>query len=737
MFRIRDVRGWTTLVSALLIFGSSLLIFGSSAPVTQDEAEGSQERRRAPQQGSPVVLTEGGEARVRVLLQTQAPPITEFAARELIRLVEASSGVVLPLERVGPGTPLSQSTLPAVWVGRHPRLAARGLDPDTLPPEAFWLERHGADLVVAGNEGTRGWEGSELGPPLSPETALLLHHDYFGTLFGVYALLREAAQVTWLWPGEGGEVVPRRGRLEVMPREGVESPVLRFRTPGRARTYRWSVLGEAPPPRMASLGFSPEVRALYGDALELFLKRHGVGGEARRPSPGHRFQDWRERFGGSRSHWFLGPGEQGWASGMCLPAPGLMETLVAEGSDWRGVLDVSEVDGPVAGTGPGCDAWDGVHSTPRHPPEVASYYGPPWLSQRYATFWERIAARTPPSVTVSTFLYMNYLPAPPDPPVLGSRVYGEFVPFAGGDADFFPMSQATRAWLVEQWEGWASTGMRLGYRPNHLHDGYSLPWMAPSQFAQLFPALAERGMEGAYFDSLTGQWATQGPWLYLQLRLLWEPFQDPQGVMEDFYAAFGPAAAQVEAYFWFWEKFTEGSRERVAEVDFGGNRWDRFQVAAHQVMPREVLLQGGAFLALAEAAVEAAAAASAAPAGAMGLTGGTPVPDEILQARARVFFLRLGWIHALLTVELSREMAVDDGDPGLARACLERFRADTEKWFVADFDTLADKETRHWSFTSGLEGPTFPSVPPDPHHWWGASESTDRSWLQPCLELLH
>ncbi|MEX2528478.1 MAG: hypothetical protein WEA09_12645 [Gemmatimonadota bacterium] len=721
------------------LIASTLLVGGPSAPVQAGDTV-------ASQAGSPMVLMEEGEPRVRVLLQTQAPPITEFAARELIRLVEKSSGVVLPLERLGPRSSPSPSPLPGIWVGRHPQMAARGLDPDTLPPEAFWLKRQGGDLVVAGNEGTRGWEGPEVGPSLFPKTALLLHHDYFGTLFGVYALLRESAGVTWLWPGEGGEVVPRRGRLQVTPREGVESPVLRFRMLGRARTYRWSVLGEAPPPRMRPLGFSPEARVSYGEALELFLKRHGVGGEARRPSPGHRFQDWRERFGGSRSHWFLHPGEQGWAAGMCLPAPGLVEALVAEGPDWRGVLDVSEVDGPVAGTGPGCQEWDGGHVAPLHPPEVAAYYGPPWLSQRYATFWARVAARTPPSVTVSTFLYMNYLPAPPDPPALGSRVYGEFVPFAGGDADFFPMSHATLGWLLEQWEGWAATGMRLGYRPNHLHDGYSLPWIAPRQFAQLFPVLVERGMEGAYFDSLTGQWGTQGPWLYLQLRLLQEPFQDAEGVLEEFYSAFGPAARQVEAYFYFWERFTEGSRERVAEVDFGGNRWDRFQVAAHQVIPRDVLLQGGAFLTLAEAAVEAEAGAAArtAAAGTVGRAAGTTVPmgdapvlHEILQARSRLFFLRLGWIHALLTVELSREMAVAGGDPGLAMACLKRFRADTEALFVADFDTLADKETRHWSFTSGREGPTFPSVPPSPHHWWGGSHSTDRSWLQPCLELLH
>ena len=59
----------------------------------------------------------------------------------------------------------------------------------------------------------------------------------------------------------------------------------------------------------------------------------------------------------------------------------------------------------------------------------------------------------------------------------------------------------------------------MAYRPNYLHDGYVMPHFETKQEGEFFKFAYDHGMEGARFDSLTGQWAAQLPRLYMHLRL--------------------------------------------------------------------------------------------------------------------------------------------------------------------------------------------------------------------------
>ena len=62
------------------------------------------------------------------------------------------------------------------------------------------------------------------------------------------------------------------------------------------------------------------------------------------------------------------------------------------------------------------------------------------------------------------------------------------------------MPVAAFEWMKEQWLGWKKTGMRMGYRPNYLLDGYLLPHFETRQSGAFFKFAYENGMEGTDFD---------------------------------------------------------------------------------------------------------------------------------------------------------------------------------------------------------------------------------------------
>ena len=73
--------------------------------------------------------------------------------------------------------------------------------------------------------------------------------------------------------------------------------------------------------------------------------------------------------------------------------------------------------------------------------------------------------------------------------------------------------------MKQQWDGWRNTGARMFLRTNHLLDGYCMPFVFAHQFADEFQHAMRNGMVATDFDSLTGQWAAQGPNLYTAARL--------------------------------------------------------------------------------------------------------------------------------------------------------------------------------------------------------------------------
>jgi hypothetical protein len=319
--------------------------------------------------------------------------------------------------------------------------------------------------------------------------------------------------------------------------------------------------------------------------------------------------------------------------------------------------------------------------------------GSRFVSDRYAHFWlavQQRAAQVNPNATVIGYVYFNYFQAPTSGVKLNPHILLGFCPSGGS----FPRSAAEHEWMKRQWTGWHDTGAQLFLRSNYLLDGYVMPFIFVHQFADEFQHEAREGMVGTDLDSLTGQWATQGPNLYVASRLHVRPETSVDALLAEYYAAFGPAARPVKAYFDYWEDYTTRNREHLGQVmeDMQASRWRTWAKAAHAVYPAQCFPPAEAILA------EAARAASSDP-----------------EAAARVKFLQLGLQHAKLCAQAAARLSLANGEKPSADASamlaeLLKFRRANEQSGIGNYNHAAWVEDLSWKL--GNETRQAPEIYP-------------------------
>jgi len=420
------------------------------------------------------------------------------------------------------------------------------------------------------------------------------------------------------------------------------------------------------------------------------LRRHRMGGMDAKPPTGHTFSGWWQRYGQEHPEWFAErrDGSRGHPDKdyvhvpMCVSNEELQDFIV-EQWDGESVLRLGPVDRPGRCNCANCRAWDGPQ------PET-----PPWFarrvyetdhraqdhfagatSDRYARFWlavqQKAAARNPHALVSGSFIYENEFPAPVTGIQLNKNIYAEFVQWQDPHLRWFPMPGEAYEWIKAQWLGWRRTGLRMGYRPNYLHDGYVMPHFETRQSGAFFKFAYEHGMEGARFDSLTGQWAAQGLRLYLHLRLMAKPDLTLDAIREEYFSAFGPAAGTMERYFDYWEDYACANTLRFIELYWDvGWRYSNYVRRAHVAFPKECFAPAAELLEEALAETE----------------------DSALPEFAeRVRFVQTGLRHAQLATRLTAAFDGNESPPDdrveearQALAELVQFRKDHEHTFFSD-----------------------------------------------------
>jgi len=597
-----------------------------------------------------------------------------YATEELAWHIERATGSRPLVSTESAVSPASDAgTL--IFLGDTSFAREAGLAIDALALETSNIKTVGEHLCIAGADGS--------GDPLDRNTSA-------GTLFGVYEFLERYLAVRWLWPGKLGTFVPKAESVVIPPVDLVVAPRLVQRHVRGGAGFKSKEHPE--------LGFTAAAADEYMQAQTVFLRRHRMG-RRWRMSYGHAFGDWWDKYGTEHPEWFQlvngkrGPVKPGARFSMCISDPSLHEEIVVQwrqhggGKHGQTLSFVNAVENDIPGLCQCdiCTALDGPE-----PADYRDFISPkskiaklPLVSDRYARSWlaiQQIAAKYDPNAIVVGYAYFNYFAAPTSGVKLGENVLIGFCPSSWG----LPRSDEEHAWLKAQWRGWADTGARLFMRTNYFLAGYCMPYIFAHQFADEFENAAQNRLIGTDFDSLTGQWATQGPTLYLLMRLQARPEMDADTLLAEYYSAFGPAAADVKAYFDHWEEYTSAERSNYndALAAFGASGWRSAAKIAHVAYPQQSFAQGETLLA------KAADAAASDP-----------------EATERVKFLQLGLEHARLCALAASRLTLGNATatPEAGKAELEAllaFRHTHERAWV---------ESQSWA----LPGPAVETPDPD------------------------
>ena len=643
---------------------------------------------------SGVTLVEDGAPVAVIVLPAEAEPVAIYAADELVYHIEKASGAKLVVLNEPLVQPLEGA---AVFLGATRAAQEAGIDPGTLGSEEAVVRTLDGNLYIVGNDGP--------GDPLS------YSNTHSGTLWGVYELLERQLGVRWLWPGELGEFIPRASNIQISQFDETFVPrfVARNQRPGLGR--RGFAEGHE------RMSFSPEHAQRYAHDQTVFLRRHRMGHSAnshrvqRRFGSGHAFTGWWERFGEEHPEWFQmrADGQRGPEDAsrpnkisMCVSNPGLHAKVVElwqeERKKYPGEpvnIDISESDGSAYCVCETCLAWDGPPPDPdKLPAGLERSFEPVQAGTRYALFAKAVhelASAIDPDVKVSYYAYLNYFWAPNPPVEMHPNIIIEFVPWFRW-AGWFPRTEAEHEWIKRQWLGWQRTGVSAHYRPNWFLDGYTMPLVYMHQFGDAFQYYARNGMTGTDFDSLQGQWAAQGPNLYLLSRIHVRPEMPVDDILDEYYAAFGPAFNEVKEYFTYWEDYASKNSPRAAEAirsrrDGYFRRYAHYAQVADELYPAEVFAPAEAIL------VRAFETANAS--------------DDTTHAE-RVEFLRQGLAHARQCAVTAG--VINDPDSTLAEKKaaigeLVKIRRSLEHTNIANMDRAAIIEADSWKEIVGLFEP--------------------------------
>jgi hypothetical protein len=110
----------------------------------------------------------------------------------------------------------------------------------------------------------------------------------------------------------------------------------------------------------------------------------------------------------------------------------------------------------------------------------------------------------------------------------------------------------------EEWLQWNRLAKQLILRPNLLWGPVGLPVNYVHKLGDDLRFLADHGMRATDYDGGIGNWGTQGLNYYVLARLLWDPHQEVDPIVDDYCrATYGPGADAMQDYYRRLEQLTD------------------------------------------------------------------------------------------------------------------------------------------------------------------------------------
>jgi len=417
-----------------------------------------------------------------------------------------------------------------------------------VQPEEFVIRTKGKDLHIRGGDAAPG--------------GLICQ----GTLFGVYDFIERDLGVRWLFPGEHGEVVPKRATITIPDLDRREQPRIAKRKLRNVAVSREDTFASV----LEKWGVSLEAwKTAHGhEATGAWFRRMRLGARIEIEG-GHAYAGWWEKYGKEHPEWFaLQPDgtrtQKPERERLCKSNPALWDEIarvrIAEfqADPRKRMASLAPNDG---GANKWCMCAACRALDPADAPKLmndrslidpatklpfAEYLA---LTDRVFTFFNEIAKRVQsemPDRDLVAYAYSVYR----TPPVkLGPLEPNLIVGYVGLDpADI---------------EAWSRIAPRLYIRPNDLGPAIDLgmPRNNAAQLASAVKFAVEHKAIGFDFDNGHGNWSAHGLDYYVLCKALWNPALDVRATIADYcHAAYGPAAGPMQRYHDRLEKISNQIR---------------------------------------------------------------------------------------------------------------------------------------------------------------------------------
>jgi len=454
-------------------------------------------------------IVQDGRSPYRIVVAADAVEGPKFAAEELQRYLQESTGVRIPIQTFPSAKDLAPDQ-PLIVIGQSDYTHALGISLKNAKPESFVIKTVGKNLIIAGHD-TAG------------EPAEIKFEAKAGTLIGVYAFLRDELGVRWFMPGKLWEIVPKRNTLTVPPLDRLAQPDFLRRDPHRYRGMK-----------------PPEARA-----HALWARRNGCGmgilGHAthawRRNITGDVFKDHPEWFalvGGKRTPYR----DQLCCGQICSSNPDVVKIFIENTRRYfdenpkYDLCSISPNDGRGFCECERCTALDAPGSDS--------------LTDRIFTFYAQVATevgKTHPGKLVGGYAYSLYKELPKRVKGLPDNV---FLVHVQNNTAFYSPEEAQHG--LDLIEGWGRYHDKVSFYTFPIGSGFwSLPFVDTDWVRTLLPHLKKSDFLGIKLAALC--YVNMQPDLYLYVRLLWDADADVDALLDDYYATlFGNVAPHIRAY---------------------------------------------------------------------------------------------------------------------------------------------------------------------------------------------
>jgi hypothetical protein len=475
-------------------------------------------------------------------------PAAREAATDLQMWLRKASGADVPISAESRVPQDSKGAL--VLVGDTRRTRALGINPDELKLEEYRLRTLPGTLVIVGND-------------VRPDGV-----KERGTTWAVGAFAEQVLGIRLLWPGELGEVVPRRPTIEVRGLDLREKPLM------IARHVRDQGFNGAMHRYIDALGWDRAAYYRFQEPSRVWHRFHRLG-NAFHGDIGHSYSDYWKRFHESHPEWFaLQPdgtrqnSEPGYSeypgAQLCVSNPELIRQVAADciaklkKDPTRDCVSITPNDdgspAPSHCLCPKCEAWDDPNG---RMVRMGSRQGPVphvSMSDRYVRFFNGVAeivAQELPDRNLGTLAYSVYEP-PPVHAKLRDNVLIGIVPAM----DVYVNDQS-REQMREGWLKWAEAAEHLFYCPNVLMALHGLPTVYAHRLGEDLRLFADNKMMWGTYDCQYQHWATNGLNYYVIAKLVWDPHRSVDEIVDEYCTAgFGPASSTIRRYFDELERLT-------------------------------------------------------------------------------------------------------------------------------------------------------------------------------------